>query len=107
MIETFVLMELARQLTWCSERARLHHYRTKDRVEVNAVLETPDGRVIAIEVKAGATVRGEDLAGLRHLSQRLGSRLLAGYVLYTGQQTLPFGDRLRALPIDVLWQAAP
>ena len=41
MIETFVLMELARQLTWSSERARLHHYRTKDRVEVDAVLETP------------------------------------------------------------------
>ena len=74
MIETFVLMELARQLTWSSERARLHHYRTKDRVEVNAVLETPDGRVIAIEVKAGATVRAEDLAGLRHLAQRLGPR---------------------------------
>ena len=57
MIETFVLMELARQLTWCQERARLHHYRTKDKVEVDAILETPDGRVVAIEVKAGATVR--------------------------------------------------
>jgi uncharacterized protein len=106
-IETFVLMELARQLTWSSERARLHHYRTKDKVEVDAVLETPDGRVLAIEVKAGATVRTEDLAGLRHLAQRLGPRLVAGYVLYTGQQTLPFGDRLRALPIDALWHTPP
>jgi uncharacterized protein len=107
MIETFVLTELGRQLTWCSERARLYHYRTKDKIEVDAVLETPDGRVVAIEVKAGATVRAEDLAGLRHLAARLGSRLVAGYVLYTGQQTLPFGDRLRAIPIDALWQTAP
>lgn len=47
--------------------------------------------MIAIEVKAGATVRSEDLADLRHLAQRAGQRLVAGYVLYTGQQTLPFG----------------
>jgi predicted AAA+ superfamily ATPase len=104
MLENFVLMELARQLTWSDERVRLHHYRTKDRVEVDAVLESADGRLVAIEVKADSTVRGEDLAGLRQLRDREGTRLVAGYVLYTGQQTLPFGDRLRALPIDVLWE---
>jgi hypothetical protein len=74
---------------------------------VDAVLEAPDGRVVGIEVKAGATVRTEDLAGLRHLAARLGPRFIAGYLLYTGQQTLPFGDRLRALPIDALWRLAP
>jgi uncharacterized protein len=107
MVENFVLMELARQLTWNDERASLHHYRTKDGVEVDAVLEAADGRVVGIEVKAGSTIRSEDLAGLRHLARRLGPRFVAGYVLYTGQQTLPFGDRLRALPIEALWQAAP
>jgi predicted AAA+ superfamily ATPase len=107
MLENFVLMELARQLTWNDERARLYHYRTKDKVEVDAVIESADGRVIAVEVKGGATVRSEDLAGLRHLADRLGPRFVAGYVLYTGQQTLPFGERLRALPIDALWHLEP
>ena len=51
-LENFVVMELARQLTWADERARLYHYRTKDKLEVDAVIETPDGRVIAVEVKA-------------------------------------------------------
>ena len=107
MMENFVLMELARQLTWSQERGRLYHYRTKDRVEVDAVIETPDGRVVGIEVKAGATVRTTDLAGLRNLARQVGDRFVAGYVLYTGQQTLPFGDRLRAVPLDALWRLAP
>jgi uncharacterized protein len=107
MMENFVVSELARQLTWSEERGRLHHYRTKDGVEVDAVIETPDGRVIGIEVKAGATVRTADLTGLRQLDQVLGDRFVAGYVLYTGQETLPFGDKLRALPLDALWRLTP
>lgn len=107
MMENFVLMELARQLSWSQERGRLHHYRTKDQVEVDAVIETPDGRILGIEVKAGATVRTEDLAGLRHLAERAGEQFVAGFVLYTGQQTLPFGPKLRALPLDALWRCAP
>ena len=42
-------MEPACQLTWRAERVHLHHYRTKDKVEVDAILENPDGRVAAIE----------------------------------------------------------
>jgi predicted AAA+ superfamily ATPase len=107
MLENFVVMELARQLTWSEERGRLFHYRTKDNVEVDAVIETPDGRVIAVEVKAGATVRTEDLSGLRHLARELGDRFVVGFILYTGQQTLPYGDKIRALPMDALWQLEP
>ena len=95
MLENFVLMELARQLTWNEQRASLSHYRTRDGVEVDAVLEAPDGRVVGIEVKAGSNVRAEDLAGLRHLD-----RFLAGYVLYAGQQTLSFGGKVSALPLE-------
>jgi predicted AAA+ superfamily ATPase len=107
MMENFVLMELARQLTWSNERARLFHFRTKDQHEVDAVIETADGRIIGIEVKAGATVRAEDMRGLRTLAAAVGDRFVAGYVLYTGQQTLPFGDRIRAVPLDALWRLAP
>ena len=39
-------------------------------------------------------------------SSALGERFVAGYVLYTGQQTLPFGDKIRALPLDALWRLA-
>src|SRR5437867_1450180 len=106
MLEGFVAMEVARQLIWVQTRAELYHYRTKDKVEVDIVLEDRRGRVVAVEVKASSTVRSEDFAGLRHLADRLGGDLLAGIVLYTGPQTLPFGPRPRAMPISALWNAA-
>lgn len=49
-------------------------------------------------------MRTEDFRGLRHLQQRLGSDFVVGVVLYTGTQTLSFGDRLRAMPISALWE---
>ncbi|WP_028926973.1 ATP-binding protein [Pseudonocardia acaciae] len=104
LLEAFVLMELARQLTWARRRVELFHYRTKDGTEVDAVLEDRRGRVVGIEVKASSTVRAEDFRGLRHLADRLGDDFVAGYVLYTGGQTLPFGPRLRAVPVAALWE---
>ena len=97
-------MELARQLTWAEERVELFHYRTKDKIEVDAVLENRQGRVVGIEVKAASTVRNEDFKGLRHLADRLGDDFVAGLVLYTGDQTYSFGDRMRAMPLSALWE---
>lgn len=107
LLEGFVAAELARQLTWSDQEARMFHYRTRDNVEVDIILENNRREVIAIEVKAAATVKGEDFRGLRHLAERLGDDLLAGYVLYTGTETLPFGPKFRALPVSTLWNARP
>lgn len=104
LLEGFVLMELARQLTWSAERVELFHFRTKDKTEVDAVLENRQGRVVGIEVKAASTVRSEDFKGLRHLADRLGDDFVAGLVLYTGDQTYSFGDRMRAMPVSALWE---
>ncbi|MDR1151106.1 MAG: ATP-binding protein [Bifidobacteriaceae bacterium] len=105
-LEGFVAMEIARQATWARHSVDLFHYRTRDGVEVDIVLQDRRQRIIGIEVKAAATVRGADFRGLRHLQQRLGHDFVAGYVLYLGEQTLPFGDGLRAIPISALWQPA-
>lgn len=105
LLEAFVAMELARQTTWSMERVELFHYRTKDKVEVDLVLETRQGRVVAIDVKASSTVRRDDFRGLRHLADRVGDDFVCGMVLYTGTETLPFGDRMRAVPISALWDS--
>ncbi|MER6510114.1 ATP-binding protein [Nonomuraea sp. NPDC001636] len=106
LIENFALGELARQLTWSEEPVQLYHYRDRDGVEVDGILERASGEIIGIEVKATETVRADDFRGLQHLARKLGDRLIAGYVLYAGQETLPFGDRMRALPLSALWTAS-
>lgn len=105
LLENFVLGELARQLTWSLTYARLYHYRDRDQHEVDAVLEDNAGRVVGIEVKAAETVRAEDFRGLKVLQRRLGARFHAGFVLYSGDQQLSFGDGLSCLPISALWTA--
>lgn len=105
LLEGFVTMELARQLTWSRTRAELFHYRTKDKVEVDVVLEDRRGRAVALDVKASATVRPGDFKGINHLAARLGDDLIAGVVLYTGTETLAFGEKNLAVPIGALWEA--
>lgn len=107
LLEGFVTAELARQLTWSQTLVEMYHYRDKNKVEVDIVLEDRRGAVVGIEVKAASTVRAEDFRGLAHLGRQLGDEFRAGIVLYTGAQTLPFGDKLRAVPISALWQLAP
>ena len=104
LLEGFVLSELARQLSWSSELADLYHYRDHNGVEVDAVLENRRGEVIGVEVKAASTVRSEDFHGLRQLAAKLGDDFIAGFVLYTGTATLPFGRKLRAVPVSAIWE---
>ncbi|MDR2379841.1 MAG: ATP-binding protein [Bifidobacteriaceae bacterium] len=104
LLESFVAMELARAATWSLTGPTLSHYRTKDGVEVDIVLQDRAGRVVGIEVKASSTVRGDDFKALRHLARRLGPDFLVGLVLYAGPTTASFGDRFRAMPISAVWE---
>jgi hypothetical protein len=103
LLETFVAGELARQLTWTDTGTRLHHFRDRSGIEVDLILEQPNGQVAAVEVKAAASVADDDLRGLRLLRDRVGGDFATGVVLHCGERTDSFGDRLLALPITALW----
>lgn len=100
--ETFVATELERQASWSPQPLTFWHYREGER-EVDTIVEWPSGEIVGVEVKASATVRARDFTGLAHLRGRVGPRLRAGLVVYAGQRTLPFGNRLWALPLRGLW----
>lgn len=103
LLEGFVLSEFARQITWSQQLVELYHYRDHNKVEVDAILENRQRQVVGIEAKAASTVRSDDFNALRRLAERLGDDFLLGVVLYTGSATLPFGPKLRAMPVSALW----
>lgn len=104
LLETFVFQELRRQASWHEAPVSFHHFRDKDGVEVDIVLEGSGQRLAGIEVKASATVTSADFRGLRKMKEAAAERFAAGVVLYDGESAVSFGERLFAVPIRSLWE---
>lgn len=102
-LESFVGMELIKLLEQSDTRAALYHFRSHDRKEIDFVLEKPDGQLVAIEVKASGTLRADDFDVIKTFSAKVGMKLSAGVVLYTGETVVPFGKNLIGAPLSVLW----
>jgi uncharacterized protein len=103
LLETLVTTELVRQLSWSPNFSTLWHFRDRSGVEVDLLLEHPDGRIVGIEVKATGTPHLDDLKSLRFLAERLGDRFHFGCLLSTAPEATPFGPKLAALPLSRLW----
>jgi uncharacterized protein len=103
LLETFVFSELVKSTAWTKERVSIFHYRDKDQVEVDFVLQNTRGQVVGIEVKAAASVTRRDFAGLERVASAAGIAFVQGIVLYDGNQTLSFGKSLWAAPFPTLW----
>lgn len=101
-LETFVFSELQKLAGWSGERLSFSHYRDKDLYEVDLVIEDRRGRVVGVEVKAGATVTSNDFRGLKRLAEAAGDQFALGLVLYDHDRTVPFGERLWAAPLACL-----
>jgi predicted AAA+ superfamily ATPase len=104
MLETFVLQELQRQASARDELLSFFHFRDRDGYEVDVVIERGAHAVAGVEVKAAASVTEADFRGLRKLRDAAGDRFAHGVVLYDGEATIPFGSRLHAVPIRMLWE---
>ena len=105
LLETFAFQELRRQASWHEAPTSFFHFRDKDGAKVDVVVELGSRAVAGVEVKAAATVTLRDFRGLRKLANAVGERFARGVVLYDGESSVRFGDRLHAVPIRRLWEA--
>jgi len=102
LLESFVAGELLRQSSWTEHPVTLYHYRSQSGEEVDVVLEDRAGRVAAVEVKLSASVSSHDIKGLASLRDALGDHFVRGVVVYTGQEVVPMGDRIFAVPVGMI-----
>jgi predicted AAA+ superfamily ATPase len=103
LVETFAVGEILKQASWWDAPIAAGHFRTAAADEVDLVLERDDGTVVAFEIKAGTRVDRSDLGGVRALRARIGKRLAAAIVLYTGALAYTHEDGTMVLPLDALW----
>jgi len=103
-LETFIYQELRKYADWHDDDLKFYHFRNKDKVEVDIIIE--QGRQLAgIEIKAAATVTQNDFKGLNKLKDACNDQFAAGVVFYDGENILPFGEKLFAVPISILTPA--
>ncbi len=91
--------------TWHDGEPRFHHYRDKDQVEVDLVIELGNG-IWGVEVKAAANMQSKDSKGLRRLAETAKKKFRGGLVLYDGDAVLPIDKDLNihAAPLAKLWE---
>lgn len=105
LLECFAYSELQKLISLTSDSIRISHYRDKDQVEVDLVLENLSGDVVGIEIKASATIRSQDFKGLRLLRRAAGSDFVCGILLHDGDHIQQFENSLYAMPFKMFWMA--
>lgn len=104
LLENFVTSEIRKQSAWNNTSVGLFHYRDVSGKEVDLVLENKPGKIVGIEVKSASTLSASDFSGLKALRENTKDRFVRGIVLYAGNDKVPFGDDLYALPISAMWE---
>ncbi|ALO45317.1 ATP-binding protein [Pseudohongiella spirulinae] len=105
LLESFVLQQLTAMADCMSRPPHFYHYRDKDKIEVDIVIES-SGKVWGIEVKAAASVNKTDIKGLLKLAGVAGSAFRGGIILYDGAATFHLDNKsnILAVPISKLWE---
>jgi uncharacterized protein len=83
--------------------ARVRHLRThRGDHEVDLVVERDDGRIVAIEVKLGATPDARSVRHLEWLAEKIGDELLDAVVVTTGKEAFRRSDGIAVVPAALL-----
>lgn len=100
-VETWVYQNLA-CLADLARGYEITHYRDSNKREIDFLVERQnDGALLGIEVKAGMA-NGSDFKNLKWFAANIAKGPFTGIVLYSGENTLRFGEGFYAVPLAAL-----
>jgi predicted AAA+ superfamily ATPase len=86
-----------------ASEAAVFHLRTGGgEHEVDLIVERPDGRILAVEVKLARNVGDDDVRHLRWLADQIGDELIDSVVLTTGPQAYRRPDGIAVIPAGLI-----
>lgn len=99
--ENLVISDLYKTCLHRGEEPPLYYWRTVAGSEVDVVIETQSG-LIPMEIKLSETPRPEMAKEILAFQRDFKSKALPGYVIHSGNITLPLGQGVTALPLNNL-----
>jgi predicted AAA+ superfamily ATPase len=107
LFENFVAAEIMKATSTLPGKYYVSHFNPVrgDGKETDFVIEKDNGEAIAIEVKLESSLNERDFKNLELCRDTIGEKFKKGVILYTGENIVPFGDRLGAAPLNYLWES--
>ena len=105
LVESFVYSELIKHQVSSKESVNIYHFRDQQKKEVDFVLESTDGSIVALEIKSGSRIKQEHFKGLLALAKIIDPKIFKGVVLYGGDKVLPYKIEeftFWAIPLKIL-----
>ncbi|MEA2019962.1 MAG: ATP-binding protein [Campylobacterota bacterium] len=105
LVESFIYSELIKHQSYANININIYHYRDQQKKEVDFILESSDGRIVALEIKSGSNIKKEHFKGLITLSKTIKQKDFKGIILYGGNQILPYKIeeyQFWAIPLKIL-----
>jgi uncharacterized protein len=103
-LENFIILEIQKQITWSLKKPSMYYLRTQDKKEIDLILESRGGQIIAIEIKASSNFKMDSVDNIKEFAKAVGDKFHRGIVFYTGNQVHRLSDNIYALPIQTLWE---
>jgi len=105
LIDTFVVAQIRPLLRLNTPTVSAFHLRDANGArEIDLVLESSAGKIVALEIKAANAVTAKAARHLAWLRDELGDTFVRGFVLHTGAMTYKLDEKIWAMPIARLWR---